>query len=274
VERPEVSEKVPILFLHGAFAGPEIWTRFIAPWFAGRGHRTATPRLPGPTAEEPRLRDYVRQARRAADAFGQRPIVVGHSLGGLVAQHLAAEGRVAAAVLVASPGPFGLGPSIVQLATRAPDVLAAMLLLQAGSGALIGRETVRRALFTEDTPDDWIDSLGLLPHREPPTALLDGTTWDLPAWPLARRTPIFAIRGASDVFVPHSDLLTIRMLYGAQVETLPSLGHGLPVDPHWKSLAWLINAWLGDLPKPSPVEQRLPPRRWGTSWAGATASVA
>ena len=39
--------KPPILFLHGAFAGPEIWTRFVAPWFAARGHQVAVPQLPG-----------------------------------------------------------------------------------------------------------------------------------------------------------------------------------------------------------------------------------
>ena len=30
-----MSDKPPILFLHGAFGGPEVWTRFVAPWFAG-----------------------------------------------------------------------------------------------------------------------------------------------------------------------------------------------------------------------------------------------
>ena len=66
-------EKPPILFLHGAFAGPEIWTRFVAPWFAARGHQVAVPRLPGglPGA---RLRDYVARARAAADALEAPPV--------------------------------------------------------------------------------------------------------------------------------------------------------------------------------------------------------
>jgi len=87
-------EKPPILFLHGAFAGPEVWTQFIAPWFAARGHAVSVPRLPG-ALPGARLRDYVRQAHAAADALGAPPVVVGHSLGGLVAQHLAAQCRVA-----------------------------------------------------------------------------------------------------------------------------------------------------------------------------------
>jgi pimeloyl-ACP methyl ester carboxylesterase len=241
-----MSEKPPILFLHGAFAGPEVWTRFVAPWFAGRGHRVAAPRLPGPVEGEPRLRDYVRRARAAAAALGDRPVVVGHSLGGLVAQHLAAEGVVAGAVLVASPGPFGLAPSLLRLAGHNPDVLAAMLITQAGGGALLGPDAARRALFTEETPEAWIREVAPPPARESPAALIDGMTWDLPVWPLARRVPMLAVLGDRDAFVPVSDLWTIAALYGAEVEVLRGRAHGLPIDPAWKSLAWRINAWLDE----------------------------
>ena len=41
-----------------------------------------------------------------------------------------------ALVLVASPGPGGLGPSLWQLSSRAPEVLAMLLAAQAGAGAL------------------------------------------------------------------------------------------------------------------------------------------
>lgn len=237
--------KLPILFLHGAFAGPEIWTRFVAPWFVGRGHRVLAPRLPGLMDGEPRLRDYVRRARAAAETFGEKPVVIGHSLGGFVAQHLAAQGVAAGAVLVSSPGPFGLGPTLLRLA-RSPDVLAGMMLVQAGGGRLLGRDLVRRALFTDDTPDDWIDEAGVVPRPEPAAALLDGMTWDLPAWPLARGVPMLAVMGDQDAFVPMTDLWSIGAVYGAETEVFHGRGHGLPIDPSWKSLAWRINAWLDE----------------------------
>ena len=34
--------------------------------------------------------------------------------------------------------------------------------------------------------------------------------------------------------------------YGAETELMPGVGHGLPLDPHWKSLAWRLNAWLDE----------------------------
>lgn len=240
-----MSEHPPLLFLHGAFAGPMVWTRFIAPWFARRGHRVAVPELPGPLDQPARLRDYVRAAEAAADQLGGRPVVVGYSLGGLVAQHLAARRRLAGAVLIASPGPMGLSPTLWRLA-QAPDVLASLLLAQAGAGSAIGVEATRRALFTEDTPADWIASLDLPMRQESPTALFDGTAWDLPFWPLGRLTPTLALLGDRDAFVPRTDLWSIALTYGAETEILAGLGHGVPVDPSWKSVAWRINAWLGE----------------------------
>ncbi|MFO1209705.1 MAG: alpha/beta hydrolase [Amaricoccus sp.] len=241
-----MAEKPPILFLHGAFAGPEIWTRFVAPWFAARGHRVLAPRLSGPLTGSPaRLRDYVARAAAAADTLGT-PVVVGHSLGGLVAQHLAARRPVAGTVLVASPGPYGLGPSLWQLSAGAPEVLAALLLAQAGGGARVTREAARRALFTAETPDAWIDAVALVPEHESPLALLDGLTWDLPAWFLARRARTLALIGDGDAFVPVTDLWAIGLAYGAEIEVMRGFGHGIPVDPHWRSLAWRINAWLDE----------------------------
>lgn len=237
--------KPPILFLHGAFAGPEIWTRFVAPWFAARGHQVAAPRLPG-TVPGARLRDYVRRAAAAADALGAPPVVVGHSLGGLVAQHLAARRRVAGLALVASPGPCGLAPSLWQLSAGAPDVLATLLLAQAGVADFLGLQAVRRALFTEETPTDWIADVMRFPTPESPLALLDGLTWDLPPWFLVRRAPVLAVLGDRDAFVPITDLWSTAIAYGAETELIRGAAHGLPIDPRWRSLAWRINAWIDE----------------------------
>ena len=46
--------------------------------------------------------------------------------------------------------------------------------------------------------------------------------------------------------MPVSDLWATAVAYGAETELMRGFGHGAPLDPHWKSLAWRINAWLDE----------------------------
>ena len=43
-----------------------------------------------------------------------------------------------------------------------------------------------------------------------------------------------------------TDLWAIALAYGAETELMRGFGHGVPIDPHWKSLAWRINAWIDE----------------------------
>ena len=108
-----------LLMIHGVGCGGEVW----APWraqFEAAGYRCETPTLFPElrTAEDPpaaladlTLQDYVTEMGQVAqDLFaeeGQRPIIIGHSMGGLIAQKLCAQGLSQAGIFVTPAQPAG-----------------------------------------------------------------------------------------------------------------------------------------------------------------------
>lgn len=106
-----------ILFIHGMFLNPRSW----GPWmkfFGSRGFRCLAPAWPFHEGEPADLREHVPEGlgtlhleavidhfSRIAGTEAEKPIVIGHSVGGLVAQHLVARGLATAAVCISSVAP-------------------------------------------------------------------------------------------------------------------------------------------------------------------------
>jgi pimeloyl-ACP methyl ester carboxylesterase len=136
--------KPPILFLHGVFGSPSLlapWTRFLE----SAGYVVHAPLLPGrePTDDAALARTGIEEffavALDAYDRIGEPAIVIGHSMGGLLTQKIAAARSPRAAVLLASVSPGVLWPQLRPL----PHLFPIMPRILAGKPFLPSARTMR-----------------------------------------------------------------------------------------------------------------------------------
>src|SRR4051812_6016405 len=106
-----------IIMVHGAFCGGWAFERFRAP-FEAAGHSVLTPDLRGHGPDEPGQRvsgvsmsDYAADIAALCAAQDEPPVLLGHSMGGLVAQLAARKSRLRALVLLAPSPPWGVATS-------------------------------------------------------------------------------------------------------------------------------------------------------------------
>ncbi len=116
LERGEVTKRhpVPLLFVHGAWHGAWCWDRGFLQFFADRGFHALALSLRGygnSTTPKPRrsarLSDYVDDVDDIVARLPTRPVLIGHSIGGLVVQKYLESRDSPAAVLMASVPPRG-----------------------------------------------------------------------------------------------------------------------------------------------------------------------
>lgn len=104
-----------IVFVHGMFQNPKSWEKWIS-YFSGRGYGCIAPAWPLHDGEPATLRANppaglgdlrLQQVIASVEAVvgNSRPILIGHSVGGLIAQILMNRGKLSAAVAVNSVAP-------------------------------------------------------------------------------------------------------------------------------------------------------------------------
>lgn len=248
----------PLLFVHGYLATNMVWKRFLE-FFALLGYPCYAMNLRGRRGSRPthdlgrvRMRDFITDATDVVRAIG-KPVVVGHSMGGLIAQKLAEDDAVSAAVLISPAPPRGIPLFAAPLARRMIPYLPAIIASRAVQARFEDfRELVlncvpvqdQRKMFEEFVPDS---------GRAARDILLGAVGVD------ARRVrcPTLVIGCSEDRFVPHRVSERVARKYGANFMTAAGHGHASIDEPRWEQLADSVARWLGLNAESLPVAQRV-----------------
>jgi pimeloyl-ACP methyl ester carboxylesterase len=248
-------KKTPVLMIHGAFCGPWAFDG-LKQKFEAAGYAVTAPWLrfhdenpPSPALGTTGLLDYAADLEDEIAALKALPILVGHSMGGLLAQMLAARTPVAALVLLAPSAPWGVPP------TTLFEIGAAHAMhLQLGywNQLLEPNRDVALAHSLDKLPRDMRDAVYDRFVAESGRATFEIMNWGLDMNRASEvdadavECPMLFLTGSEDRINPPSTAERIAALYEgrATCEVLDGMGHWLIGEPGWEVLAEKSLGWL------------------------------
>lgn len=251
-----MSGRLPVVMIHGAFCGG--WA--FANWrrvYEASGFVVHTPDLRHHASARKAagflagvgIGDYCSDLRALLENLDTPPVIVGHSLGGLLAQMLAARGGVRALVLLAPLAPWGIFPS------TAFEWAAMQALFWEGAfwkKVLKPRHSIAAAHALDLVPDERRAALLDCLVPESGQAIFEAMQWMFDSRKAsfvdARSVtcPILCLAGARDRIVSPPTVRRIARRYGgrARYELVPDHGHWLLGEPGWERIASGSLAWL------------------------------
>jgi pimeloyl-ACP methyl ester carboxylesterase len=240
----------PLIFIHGGFAGAWCWEPYFLDWFAKQGWECHALSLRGHGQSDGHddihqfgIDDFVADVVHVAGKLGDQPILIGHSMGGYVAQRYLESHAAMAAVLMAPVPATGLaGAGIVMAATNPA------LFWDVGLAHEFGHRAPSPAVLYEAVfghrPDDGLSRYGNRFTDESHRAWADMCNAAFLDPSTIPDIPIMVIGGDNDQLIPPAFIRSAARLLGTSADLLPGLGHALMLEPGWDDVAGRIDGWL------------------------------
>ncbi len=251
---PDTTPKpIPLLFVHGSFSDARIWNVNFLPYFARHGYEAHAISLRGHGLSEGheqlsrwRLADYVNDLAKAVGQLPAPPLLIGHSMGGMVIQkYLENHTGIAGMVLMASVPPQGLLPTNLHMAMRHPILFQQMVTF-----ALLGPrygsvDMMRRLLFSKDIPLAKLEEYFDLVQAESQLVAMDMMWFN----PLRLKSgqlwlPVLVMGAQDDAFVSPAMVRETARFYRTEAHIMPHMAHAMMLEMNWQEAADRLLGWL------------------------------
>lgn len=247
----------PVVLIHGMWCTPEHLGK-VRDLLAARGYDCRSLRLPGhePGPRQPEevaalsVRDYVQAALDfvRAQHFTQPPILLGHSMGGLIAQLVAAQIDAAALVLLTPAAPAGINAVVPELLPWSMPILSRWGFWK--KPHRLPPERFRR-YAANGLHFSYQDKLLATTLHESGRALSEIAFWwadPAGATRVAKggvRCPVYVVSAGQDKLTPASVVRKVAARYpGATHRHWPDRGHWVIDDLDTEDMVHEIDGWL------------------------------
>jgi non-heme chloroperoxidase len=258
VDKANASTHTPAVFVHGLWLLPSSWDRWAA-LFEEAGYAAVTPGWPDDpeTVEEAKAHPEVfahKSVGQVADhlegvirRLERKPVVIGHSFGGLLTEILAGRGLAVASVAI-SPAPFrGVLPLPISALRSAQPVL--------GNPANFNRavpltyEQFRYGFANAVAEEEAKELYESYSVPAPGLPIFQAATANLNPWTEAKvdsknpeRGPLLIVSGEKDHTVPPAIAKASfkrekRNKGVTEFVVIPDRGHALTIDAGWREVA-------------------------------------
>jgi len=232
--------KETIVFVHGMSHGAWCWEENFIPYFEPLGYRCIAFDLPGHAKQGSTkaihfsIDDYVQALADVVESLEEAPILVGHSMGGMIVQRYLAKGKCKKAILMSSVPPSGVLLPSLRVLIHHPGALK--FLFQANLlgvfkkyphlmfGSNVNKTSYANRMCAESF---WAYLQLMIPIRNLKKGLL-----------------MLVMGGQEDQLISVLECKQTAKAYGAQLALMEGGSHDLMLDSNGKIYLDLIHAWL------------------------------
>ncbi len=252
IEKGSVSEAhpVPLLFVHGVWHAAWCWDENFLSYFADKGYRAVALSFRG-HGESPTdkplwicsVADYVQDVSSVAGTLPSSPVVIGHSMGGLIVQKYLETHRAPAGVLMTSVPPQGNLGNALRWIRRRPSHFAKMTITGKALPYINPPHLARERFFSSHTPEADVRKYAARLQEDSSRIGIDSLLLRLPR-PKRVTTPMLVLGAEEDGAHTRKEILATARAYGTEAEFFPDMGHNMMLEPGWAAVAERIDTWL------------------------------
>lgn len=241
-----------ILFVHGYWHAAWCWEEKFMNYFAEHNITTHALSLRGHGNSENKnirwtpLADFVDDLVQVYNQIESSPILIGHSMGGMLVQKFLETHHAPAAILLASAPPKGVLPTVFRMLARHPIAFFKANFTFNSYHMVAKPDHYKDTFFSKNFPESELTRYHSLLKTDSFRAFMDMIFLDLPKPKKVNDTPMLILGSTNDKIIGAKEVKATAKTYNKEIEIFSGIGHSMMLDNGWQQVADRIINWIDE----------------------------